>query len=129
MEKRIRGPACSSSLSNHKCGVAILCINDKNKIKATYEYSCKAGRTPFKKKLKWNGFLTKEQTFMLLIYLGKVKKKNQKLEIYIQNSTNNILEGDFNMVEDIPIDRGARNPTWVVRHGIEYINNIKNNTI
>ena len=59
----------------------------------------------------------------------KRKKKNPKLEIYIQNSTNNILEGDFNMVEDIPINRGARNPTWVVRHGIEYISNIKNNTI
>ena len=128
MEKRIRGPACSSSLSNHKCGVAILCTNDKNKIKATYEYSCKAGRAPFKKKIEME-WLSYKRRNIYAPNIPRKRKKNQKLEIYIQNSTNNILEGDFNMVEDIPIDRGGRNPTWVVRHGIEYINNIKNNTI
>ena len=34
--KECEGPAFFSSLSNHKCEVAILCTNNKNKIKATY---------------------------------------------------------------------------------------------
>ena len=38
------GPTFFSSLSNHKCGVMILCTNNKNKLKATYGNSCKAGR-------------------------------------------------------------------------------------
>ena len=35
-KKECEGPAFFSSLSNHKCGVAILCTNNKNKVKATY---------------------------------------------------------------------------------------------
>ena len=43
-KKEWEGPAFFSSLSNHRCGVAILCTNNKNKLKATYASSCKAGR-------------------------------------------------------------------------------------
>ena len=43
-KKEWEDPTFFSSLSNHKCGVAILCTNNKNKIKAIYENSCKAGR-------------------------------------------------------------------------------------
>ena len=56
----------------------------------------------------------------------KRKKFFQKLETNITNNSNNISEGDFNMVEDIPNHRTGGNPTFQ-HYGIEYINNIKNN--
>ena len=37
-------PAFFSLLNNTKCGVAILCNNNKNKFNATYEHSDNAGR-------------------------------------------------------------------------------------
>ena len=43
-KKEWEGPAFFSSLSNHKCGVAILCTNNKNKLKTAYGNSGKAGR-------------------------------------------------------------------------------------
>ena len=43
-KKEWEGHAFFSSLSSHKCGVAILCTNNKNKLKAIYASSCKAGR-------------------------------------------------------------------------------------
>ena len=36
-KKEWEGPAFFSSLNNHKCGVAILCTNNQNKLKAFYE--------------------------------------------------------------------------------------------
>ena len=64
---------------------------------------------------------------MLLVYLGKGKKKIQKLETYIENNTNNFLWRDFNMAEkDILTDRAGRNPTTQY-FSIGYIDNIKNN--
>ena len=56
----------------------------------------------------------------------KRKKFFQKLETYIKNNNNNILGGDFNMVENIPKDRAGRNPT-TQHYGLEYIKNIKEN--
>ena len=43
-KKELAGPAFFSSPSNHKYGVAILCTNNENKLKASYTNSCKAGR-------------------------------------------------------------------------------------
>ena len=64
------------------------------------------------------------------IYAPNIPKKRgkniQKLETHISNNSNNILGGDFNMVEDIPKDRAGGNPK-TQHYGIEYINNIKNN--
>ena len=42
-KKEWERPAFFSSLNNHKCGVAILCTNNKNKLKATCANSYKAG--------------------------------------------------------------------------------------
>ena len=43
-KKKWEGPAFFSSLNNHKCGVAILCTNNQNKLKASYENTHKPGR-------------------------------------------------------------------------------------
>ena len=125
MKKEWEGPAVFSSLSNHKCGVAILCTDNKNKLKATYGNSCKAGRHLSIK------IDTELQSYTItniyaLMYLKKRKKLFQKLETHISNNTNNILGGDFNMVKDIPNDRTGGNPT-TQHYGTEYIKNIKNN--
>ena len=123
MEKEWEGPAFSS-LNNHKCGVAILCTNNEDKLKETFRNSCKGGRH----------LLTKIeadlQTYTITnIYAPNIPKKRkhffQKLETYISNNTNNIL-GDFNMVEDIPKDRSGGNLTNEY-YGIENIKNIKQN--
>ena len=50
----------------------------------------------------------------------------EKLETYISNNTNNILGGDFNMVEDISKDRAGGNLT-TQHYCIEYLNNNKSN--
>ena len=42
-KKEWEGTNSFSSLSNHKCGVAILCNNNNIKLKATYGNSCKTG--------------------------------------------------------------------------------------
>ena len=41
-KKEWEGPAFFPSLNNFKCEVAILCNNNPNKFKTTYEYSDKA---------------------------------------------------------------------------------------
>ena len=97
-----------SSLSNHKCGVAILCTNNQNKLKAIYKNSCKAGRHLSIK------IETELLSFTITnIYTPKIprKRKEKKLETYIQNNTNNNLARDFNMVEDILKDRTGENLT------------------
>ena len=43
-KKEWEGPTFFSSLNNHKCGVAILCTNNQNKLKASYENTHKPGR-------------------------------------------------------------------------------------
>ena len=62
------------------------------------------------------------------IYVPNIPKKQkkffQKLETYIKNNNNNILRGDFNMVENIQRDRAGGNPT-TQHYGLEYIENIK----
>ena len=64
------------------------------------------------------------------IYVPNIPKKQkkffQKLETYIKNNNNNILRGDFNMVENIQRDRAGGNPT-TQHYGLEYIENIKEN--
>ena len=49
------------------------------------------------------------------IYAPNIPKKRKKicqnLETYITNNNNNILGGDFNMVENIQKDRAGGNPT------------------
>ena len=123
-KKEWKGPAFFSSLSNHKYGVAILCTNNKNKLKATYASSCKAG----------NHISIDIETELISyritsIYAPNIPKKMkiffQKLETQFSNNINNILGGDFNMAEDNFKDRGGRNPT--TQHGREYIRNIKSN--
>ena len=42
-KKELEGPTFFSSLNNHKCGVAILCTNNQNKLKAFYENTYKPG--------------------------------------------------------------------------------------
>ena len=66
------------------------------------------------------------------IYAPNIPRKRKKLfqilKTYISNNTNNILGGDFNMVEDIPKVRAGKN--WTTQHyGIEHINKIKNNNV
>ena len=112
-----------SSLSNHKCGVAILCTNNQNKLKAIYKNLCQAGRHLSIK------IETELLSFTITnIYTPKIprKRKKKKLETYIQNNTNNNLARDFNMVEDILKDRTGENLT-TQHYGIENINNNKNN--
>ena len=117
LKKEWEGLTFFSSLSNHKCGVAILCTKNKNKLKATYGNSCKAGRHLSIK------IETEFQVYTITnIYAPSIPKKRkkffQKLETHISNNPDNILGGDLNMVEDVPNDRAGGNPT--TRHyGIE----------
>ena len=85
----------------------------------TYGYSCKAGRHLSVK------IDTELQSYTITnIHAPNVPKKRrkffQKLETRISNNTNNILGGDFNMVEDVPNDRADGNAT-TQHYGIEYI--------
>ena len=80
-KKKWDGPAFFSSLSNHKCRVAIPCTNNKNKLKVTYGNSCKAGRHLSIK------IDTELQSYTITnIYAPNVPKKRrkffQKLETY-----------------------------------------------
>ena len=59
------------------------------------------------------------------MYQKEGKKISQKLETYISNNTNNIIGGDFKMVEYIPNDRAGGNPT-TEHYGIEHKKNIEN---
>ena len=124
-KKEWEGPAFFSSLNNLKCGVAILCNNNQNKFKITYEHCDKAGRLITIK------IETETCTMKITnIYAPNIPKKRkrffEKLETYIKNDTKNILGGDFNMVEDIPQDRAGGNPT-TQHYGIEHLQNIKTN--
>ena len=64
------------------------------------------------------------------IYAQNIPKKRkiffQNLETFITNNNNNILEGDFNMVENIQKDRAGGNPT-TQHYSFQYIENIKEN--
>ena len=117
-------PTFFSSLSNHKCGVAILCTNSENKLKATYARSCKA-----RKHVSIDTETELISYRITNIYAPNIPKKRkkffQKLETQFAN-INNILGGEFNMVEDILKDRAGGNPT-TQHYGIEYIRNMKNN--
>ena len=66
------------------------------------------------------------------IYVLNIPKKRkhffQKLETFITNNNNNILGGDFNMVENIQKDRAGGNPT-TQHYGLECIENIKKTII
>ena len=94
-------------------------------MKATYANSCQSGR---------HILIDIETEFISYritnIYAPNIPKKRkiffQKLETQISNNLNNILGGDFNMIEDISKDRAGRNPTNQ-HYGIKYIRNIKNN--
>ena len=104
--------------------MAILCNHNNTKFKATYGNSCKTGRHLSIK------VETELQSYTITnIYAPNIPKKRknffQKLETCISDNTNNILGGDFNMVEDVPNDRAGGNPT-TQHYGIEHIKNIKN---
>ena len=66
------------------------------------------------------------------IYAPNIPRKRKQffknLETYITNNNNNILGGDFNMVENIQKDRAGENPT-IQHYGLEYIENITEKTI
>ena len=124
-KKEWEGPAFFSSLNNHKCGVAILCTNNQKKLKASYENSHKPGRhLSIKIEMESSSFIITN------IYATNIPKKRkiffQNLETFITNNNNNILGGDFNMVENIQKDRAGGNPT-TQHYGLEYIKNIKEN--
>ena len=124
-KKEWEGPTFFSSLNNHKCGVAILCTNNRNKLKAFYENTHKPGRhLSIKIDMESSSFIITN------IYTPNIPRKRkkffQKLETYIKNNNNNILGGDFNMVENIQKDRAGGNPT-TQHYGLEYIENIKEN--
>ena len=109
-KKEWEGPAFFSSLNNHKCGVAILCTTNHNKLKACYENTHKLGRhLSIKIDMESSSFIITN------IYAPNIPKKRkhffQKLETFITNTNNNILGGDFNMVENIQKDRDGGNPT------------------
>ena len=106
-------------------GVAILLYEQQKQLKATYGNSCKVGRHV---SIDIETELTSYR--ITNIYAPDIPKargkKCQKLETHISNNSNNIIGGDFNMVEDIPKDRAGGNPK-TQHYGIEYINNVKNN--
>ena len=109
-KKKREGPAFFSSLNNHKCGVAILCTNNQNKLKASYENTHKSGEhLSIKIEMESSSFIITN------IYAPNIPKKRknffQNLETFITNNNNNILGGDFNMVENIQKDRAGGNPT------------------
>ena len=77
-------------------------------MKATYGNSCKAGRHV---SIDIETELTSYR--ITNIYAPNIPKKGekfQKLETHISNNSNNILGGDFNMVEDMTKDRAGGNP-------------------
>ena len=124
-KKEREGPTFFSSLNNHKSGVAILCTNNQNKLKAFYENSHKPGRhLSIKIEMESSSFIVTN------IYAPNLPKKRKKffqnLETYTKNNDNNILGGDFNMVENILKERAGVNPT-TQHYGLEYMKNIKEN--
>ena len=124
-KKEREGPTFFSSLNNHKSGVAILCTNNQNKLKAFYENPHKPGRhLSIKIEMESSSFIITN------IYASNIPKKRkkffQKLETYIKNNNNNILGGDFNMVENISKERAGVNPT-TQHYSLEYMKNIKEN--
>ena len=124
-KKEWEGPTFFSSLNNHKSGVAILCTNNQNKLKAFYENSHKPGRhLSIKIEMESSSFIVTN------IYAPNLPKKRKKffqnLETYTKNNDNNILGGDFNMVENILKERAGVNPT-TQHYGLEYMKNIKEN--
>ena len=97
-------------LNNLKCGAAILCNNNQNKLRTTSKQSDRSGRLIAIK------IETETCTFKIRnIHAPNIPKKRkrffEKLETYIKNDSTNILGGDFNMVEDIPKDRAGGNLT------------------
>ena len=124
-KKEWEAPAFFSSLNNHKCGVAILCTNNQKKLKASYENSHKPGRhLSIKIEMESSSFII---TNIYAPNIPKKRKKNfQNLQTFITNNNNNILGGDFNMVENIQKNRADGNPT-TQHYGLEYIKNIKEN--
>ena len=124
-KKEWEGPAFFSSLNNLKCGVAILCNNNSNKFKTTYQYSDKVGRL-IAIKIETET-CTLKVTNIYTPNIPKTRKRLfEKLETCIRNDTKHILGGDFNMVENIPQDRAGGNPT-IQQYGIEHLQNIKTN--
>ena len=89
-KKEWERPTFFSSLRNHKCGVAILCTNNKNKLKATYANSYQAG----------SHISIDIETELISyripnIYAPNIPKKRnfffQKLETQFPDNLNNIL--------------------------------------
>ena len=81
-KKEWEGPAFFSSLNNHKCGVAILCTNNQNKLKASYENKYKPGHLSIKIEIESSSFIITN------IYAPNIPRKRktffQKLETYIK---------------------------------------------
>ena len=82
-KKEWEGPTFFFSLNNHKCGVAILCTNNQNKLKASYENTHKPGRhLSIKIEMESSSFIITN------IYAPNIPRKRktffQKLETYIK---------------------------------------------
>ena len=75
-------------------------------------------------------FLFENQTFNLVnVYAptknSKQRKSFKKLQKYIYKNNNIIVGGDFNMVEDLTLDRQGGTPNNTHLLGIEYVRKIK----
>ena len=81
-KKEWEGPTFFFSLNNHKCGVAILCTNNQNKLKASDENKYKPGHLSIKIEMESSSFIITN------IYAPNIPRKRktffQKLETYIK---------------------------------------------
>ena len=119
------GRAFFSSLNSTKSGVAILCKESKN-FKVEFENSDKAGRI-----ISVTVETQKNKFQITNIYAPNIPPQRKiffdKLKCYVTPKYEVILGGDFNMVENLTIDRQGGNPNRLHQYGLEELNEIKQN--
>ena len=119
------GRAFFSSLNSTKSGVAILCKESKN-FKVEFENSDKAGRI-----ISVTVETQKNKFQITNIYAPNIPPQRKiffdKLKCYVTPKYEVILGGDFNMVENLTMDRQGGNLNRQHQHGLEELNEIKQN--
>ena len=119
------GRAFFSSLNSTKSGVAILCKESKN-FKVEFENSDKAGRI-----ISVTVETQKNKFQITNIYAPNIPLQRKtffdKLKGYVTPKYEVILGGDFNMVENLTMDRQGGNPNRQHLYGLEELNEIKQN--
>ena len=125
MEKNWTGRALFSSLNSTKSGVAILCKDSKT-FKVEFENSDKAGRI-----ISITVETQKNKLEITNIYASNFplqrKTSFNKLKGYVTPKYEVILSGDFNMAENLIMDRQGGNPNRQHLYGFEELNEVKQN--